>query len=128
MPLYDYECDGCGAMMELFYKIEIAPQEFECQCGGTFRKVILLGHGGIKREEAPWIPDVCEVVDRDGGEHCQRFLQEPNRANYHRWMEKEGVRPLEPGEPLRPPKKKPTVEEMTDATLKQMQKDRATTL
>ena len=47
------------------------------------------------RDDASWLPSVLEVVDKEGGPHCQRFLQNPTRQNYKAWMKGEHIVPME---------------------------------
>jgi hypothetical protein len=54
-------------------------------------------------EEPAWLRKTVEIVDKDGGRHCQEFIKHPTRANYRKWMKGESIRPIEPGEKLRKP-------------------------
>lgn len=40
MPLYDYECDRCGQIWEVVYKISEKPEAILCRCGGTAVSII----------------------------------------------------------------------------------------
>ena len=66
-------------------------------CGGRAKRVYL-NFNGIKKEDPMWLNGTLEVVNKDGGPHCQDFLKNPNRSNYKSWMKGEGLRPLEEGE------------------------------
>lgn len=97
MPLYDWKCIACEQVDEVFFKMDEKPQAIECEvCGGTMLQVVAIG--AVMGDEAAWLQSVTEVVDRDGGQHCQEFIKDPTRSNYEKWMKKEGIRPLEPGE------------------------------
>lgn len=56
MPTYDYECTNCKTEIELITRINDEPR---CQvCYTQLRRLITLGHGGIKKSDAPWIRGV----------------------------------------------------------------------
>jgi len=44
MPTYDYDCEVCGHMFELFHSITAAPADKCPQCGGAVKRRI---HGGV---------------------------------------------------------------------------------
>ena len=95
MPIYDISCNSCGFTEEV-----IAPnnqEDFVCsRCGKQARKIITVSSTHSFENEAVWIRSVREVVEKDSGKpHCERFLREPTRANYHAWMKGEGIRPME---------------------------------
>jgi putative FmdB family regulatory protein len=103
MPVYDFECTKCGEVKEVIL-FDVNINEQECPiCSGTAKKIISAGGTNCFNEDADWIRSITEVVDKDGGRHCQEFLKRPTRANYKKWMKKEGVRHREDGEPLKPP-------------------------
>jgi len=100
MPLYDMECEGCGEIYEVF----TGPEDKTgiCNiCGGVSHRVYLK-FGGL-HESPNWMKDTIQVVNPDGGRHCQEFMNEPNRKNYKNWLKGEGLRPIEEGEKLRKP-------------------------
>ncbi|HPQ60082.1 MAG TPA: zinc ribbon domain-containing protein [Syntrophales bacterium] len=42
MPLYDYECEACGQVFEVFHKIDAPPADLACpQCDGKKVKKIV---------------------------------------------------------------------------------------
>jgi len=42
MPLYDYECEACGQVFEVFHKIDTPPADLACpQCDGKKVKKIV---------------------------------------------------------------------------------------
>ena len=103
MPLYDHECPHCGMIFEAF--AEVDQQIIPCPhcCGIKAKRVISWTGAYTSNQDADWIRSVREVVDKDGGPHCQEFLKDPTRDNYRKWMKGEGLRPLEPGEkPMKP--------------------------
>lgn len=98
MPSYDYRCD-CGAYAEdVFFKLDEKPDVVICPVCNENEMKQVPAIGVIIGDEAAWLKSVTEVVDRDGGVHCQKFIQDPTRENYREWMKKEGLRPMEPGE------------------------------
>ena len=109
MPLHDHECKECGHEHEEL--IEWDNHSCLCpMCGGTSIRVYRQ-FNGIKHDAPDWLKDTLEVVDKDGGHHCQNFLNRPNRRNYESWMKGEGLRPMEEGEKL---KKGPTKKEKAE--------------
>lgn len=100
MPAYDYRCLGCELIHEAFYKMADKPKTIPCpECGE--KSISYPSVGAILGDEAGWLNSVTEVVDKQGGEHCQRFLADPTRDNYKKWMKGSGVRPMESGEERR---------------------------
>ena len=103
MPIYDYDCQYCGNSFETIAGVD--EQRVRCpKCNGEADRVISVSGVFCSNEDAEWIRSVREVVDKDGGAHCQEFLKNPTRQNYKNWMNGEGLRPLEPGEKPRKPK------------------------
>ena len=99
MPLYDFECPKCGSIHEAIEPMDVKHRPCSAPgCRGRAKKIISAGGVNCANEDAAWIRSVREVVDKDGGVHCQAFLKDPTRANYKAWMKGEGLRPLERGE------------------------------
>lgn len=98
MPIYDYKCDSCGHEFEAIAKID--ERVTQCPVCGveTNHRLCTCTGGNASNEDVPWIRTVREVVDKEGGAHCQEFLKDPTRSNFKNWQKKEGVRFLEPGE------------------------------
>lgn len=106
MPTYPFRCETCNREIEHVCRMAERPNRIACMvCGGVMTQVPSLP--AVMGDEAAWLKSVTEVVNKDGGEHCQRFLRDPNRANYKAWMKGENLRPMEPGEQTwkRPPKR-----------------------
>lgn len=103
MPLHDFQCLKCGTISEEFVKWD--EYELEClMCDGITKRVYLK-FNGIKKEDPSWLKDTIDVVDKDGGAHCQEFIKHPNRQNYNNWMDTEGLRPMDEGESMKKKKK-----------------------
>ena len=51
MPLYEFECDRCGQVMERIFSIALKPPACLCSCGGVATGII---SGGANRRE--WEP------------------------------------------------------------------------
>ena len=74
-------------------------------CGEVAYRIISYG-SAYRREDAPWLETVKEVVDKDSKDPAtRRFLAEPTRANREAWMKERGIRPYEPGD--KPDKSEP---------------------
>jgi len=92
----DFSCSACGSIEE--HIVERGVETLPCQCGNEAHRIITFGRT-VFREEAPWIRTVLEVVAKDTSlPETQRFLAEPTRSNYHRWMKENHLRPLDDGE------------------------------
>ena len=105
-PAYDFHCDACDFDVEHVCKMADRPSTIGCpSCGGNMNQVPSLP--AVLGDEAAWLKSVTEVVNKDGGPHCQRFLKDPSRSNYRAWMKGENLRPMEPGEQTwkKPPKR-----------------------
>jgi putative FmdB family regulatory protein len=99
MPLYDYECGYCGHIAE---RIEQPDDQRSKRCPSCnllgAKRIISCGNSAyLGNQDAPWLKSVREVVGTETREG-RAFLRDPSRANYHAWMDRKGLRPLEPGE------------------------------
>lgn len=96
MPLHDHSCPDCHTIFEALVKWD----ERKCSCPDCGKMVprSYLSFNGIKKEDPNWLNDTLEVVNKDGGTHCQEFLKHPTRRTYNSWLKGEGLRPLERGE------------------------------
>lgn len=103
MPIYDYQCEMCGLTEEHY--VDPTNRMLPCpRCGCWARRIFSSGHTfanqgtNIYSENPAWLKDTIQIVDKEGGQHCQEFIRNPTRENYHNWMKGEGLRPLERGE------------------------------
>lgn len=123
MPLYNYECPDCGVIIEKVFKLKRCPRHIKCSvCKGKARKIICIPGADNTKESPDWVKSIIEVVDKEGGAHCQRFIKNPTRKNLETWMKVEGVRHFEPGEKFSKPKA-PDLSGMADAIMKKRKKD-----
>lgn len=112
-------------MTDEYFSISECPSEIQCQCEGIAAKIISIPGANLNTESPDWIKSITEVVDKEGGKHCQDFLRDPTRDNYKKWMKVEGVRHLEPGEKLG----RPVQHEITpDQLMKYRQEKRSLTI
>lgn len=126
MPIYSYECE-CGRITEHIYPVDKIKEVVKCQCGKRARKIITCSGYFTANQDAAWIRSVREVVSKDPSKkHCQEFLKNPTRQNYHNWMEKEGLRPLDKNEHSEP--KPVSLAEMKQATMREYRKRNALTI
>uniref|UniRef100_A0A6H1ZMX7 Putative regulatory protein FmdB zinc ribbon domain-containing protein n=1 Tax=viral metagenome TaxID=1070528 RepID=A0A6H1ZMX7_9ZZZZ len=66
MPLYSYSCPNHGEFDRVF-SISEMPDSVPCpSCKKQARKIIALGHGGIRRNDSLWVRDVSKVFEHDG--------------------------------------------------------------
>ncbi len=98
LRLFDFQCLNCQIIHEEL--VSCTTETAECpKCGSPSVKVIGIPTVHPSNEDAPWIRSVLEVVDKDStAPHVREFLASPTRTNYRKWLKKEGLRPLEPGE------------------------------
>jgi putative FmdB family regulatory protein len=93
MPIYDFECGSCGAIVERYAKIE--EEVLACEkCNSEAHRIISVSGHYCGNEDAPWLKSVVEVVDKDPNKaHCQEFIKNPTRRNWKAWMAGEGIKP-----------------------------------
>lgn len=98
MPVYDYICEKCGTTIETVRGIDV--DEIKChRCGGEAHRIISLRSHNTFNEDAGWIKDVLEVVDKKGKEpETKEFLRNPTRSNMKAWMKARGLRHMDQGE------------------------------
>jgi rubrerythrin len=101
MILKDYQCQDCGEISEHFVRTP-PPATTVCpECDGVATKILTISQ--TAPYDSPWIAGVREVVDKSGRKPwCNEFLRHPTRANLKKWMDGEGLRHRDPGEPFAP--------------------------
>ena len=100
MPLYEFQCLYCNYVFEAITHID---EKCMCpECMSKTKRLISASGVNVFNNDAGWIKDVIEVVDKEGGIACQRLIKDPSRENYKAWMKDEGVRHLEDGESRKP--------------------------
>lgn len=97
MPIYEYECDKCGARSEHIHSIhEVLNLNCHLCEGGKIVKIIAASGQYLGNQDAPWTRSVLEVVDKENpARHVQEFVKNPNRSTYKAWMKGEGLRPMD---------------------------------
>ena len=96
MPVYDFECQKCGYISEAI--TDIHQRRIVCpECKNIACRIISASGQYCSNEDAEWLKSVREVVGNETREG-RAFLKDPTRANYKAWMQRKGLRPLEPGE------------------------------
>jgi hypothetical protein len=75
-----------------------------CRCGGVAKRIVSRGVVNTENEAPAWLRSVLEVVDKTNpAPHVQAFVRHPTRTNYRRWMQGEGIRPVDHTEHGGPP-------------------------
>lgn len=116
MPIFDFQCDKCGAIFEQYVHDATIPYVTcrECKDGHAAKQ---FSFRSAYKEDANWLASVLEVVDKDSDKpHVRKFLENPTRTNWRNWMKGEGLRPLENNERSRPSELNidPIVKEVTE--------------
>ncbi len=91
--LYDYECDNCNHQEEKTYSMSSFPDVISCpKCNGVAKKVITLGHGGIKKESPVWLDDSVRTALQDS-ERLELGLDKPieTRKELQDHLDKHGL-------------------------------------
>ena len=87
MPLYEFECSGCGKVFELALSIKAGDDlQFCPECWKPCRKNINF-RGSTLTEDAPWIREAAEHLSnptKDG-------KVEPTRSALYQHMKKTGT-------------------------------------
>jgi len=124
MILYQFQCKECHQISEQYFNMKDCPSVVQCHsCQGFAHKIISIPGANLASESPDWIKSIREVVDKDGGRHCQEFLKNPTRDNYKTWMKESGLRHLEAGERMRP-EPSPPAHIIADQIMKKRIKDR----
>ena len=97
MKIFDFECEDCGAVKEVFMYHDFNVTLCE-ECGGDMHKIFTARD--TTPIDASWVSGVREVVEKNSKKPwCNEFLKHPTRANLKEWMKKEGLRHRDPAEP-----------------------------
>lgn len=101
--IYDYECCRCGTLTEVIAAMDDTDLKPCPECQGDMVRIISISGVNCLNQDAGWLKTVTDVVGNETPEG-REFKKNPTRANYHAWMKRKGLRPLEDGEkPSRPP-------------------------
>lgn len=66
MPTYTYECETHGTF-DVLAPISQMETTAPCpSCGRKSRKIIVLGHGGVQRNDSEWVRGVSRIFEIDG--------------------------------------------------------------
>jgi putative FmdB family regulatory protein len=126
MPIYDYECNLCGNVFEVITDPDDTMLRCCGHCGmGKARRIISARGVYTGNQDAPWLKDVLEVVNKgpDNTAADREFLKNPTRTNWTLWQESHRLIPYEPGmekraKPERDPRK------ITDQLMRRLQERR----
>lgn len=125
--LYNFQCQQCNQVSEHFFNMSDCPVTVQCKkCKGIAHKIISVSGPSLISESPDWIRSVLEVVEKGSDkQHCQEFLKDPTRDNYHKWMKGANVRHIEAGEKPGRPNSAPESSVITDMLMKHRQEKRA---
>jgi len=95
MPLYDFECATCGKQVEQFLflaELDAWPKGNKCQCGGTFKRVLTPGHGGVQSDTPLWLNSQVREALQDS-DRVRARLEKPieTRGEWKRHLKDKGM-------------------------------------
>lgn len=80
MPIYEYECKKCGAIIERIHPIYGFPKRVRCECGDLAPKVIS-SKGAIHTDgDVKWMESAVKVLQPD----CERPIT--TRGEYKKYL------------------------------------------
>jgi putative FmdB family regulatory protein len=89
MPLYTYECHYCGERQDRVFRVNKFPKTVKCtQCGKPARKIIALGHGGVKCDSivnVTWLPSAIKNLPNDAA------FKVESRTDHKRYLKERGL-------------------------------------
>jgi len=83
MPIYEYECEKCGKIIEEIYSISNYPRGILCKNCGSIADKILSSSGGIQCDsinDVKWLKSACDNLQRPNEPRIQ------TRGEYKRYM------------------------------------------
>ena len=99
MPLYDYQCEKCGAVQERLEKPE--RKRVKCPvCGKlSMKRIITLVSVNCSNDDSPWVRTCLNVVSKtDTDPATVEFRKNPTRTNLKKWMAAKGLRHMDRAE------------------------------
>lgn len=92
MPLYDFQCEQCGSLKEIFFPVSECPDRMECPCGGEKSKILTFGHGGVFRNEPAWLnEEVREALQDSDAVRAGIIPPIEDRCAYRRHLKENGI-------------------------------------
>lgn len=102
MPLYDFQCETCGHVIEDFFKMADKPQIHpapcpKCHCGELISIIsspMVLCDEGVN---TPWLRDFAHAHNRFGGKRARdggKAIE--SRTDYKNYLERNDLRPDAP--------------------------------
>lgn len=92
MPLYDYECQGCGNSFERVVPMCDWKKDQLCECGFFAKRAFISGHGGMQDDTPRWIDDdlrrALQNVDNPG------TVPITTRKQYLKYLKDNNIVPL----------------------------------
>ncbi|MBW2094217.1 MAG: zinc ribbon domain-containing protein [Deltaproteobacteria bacterium] len=89
MPLYDFECVGCGKRHEMVFPVDKCPESVRCPvCEEPAVKIIAVGHGGAFCDsgvDVPWLASARKVLQPDH----ERPIE--TRQEYNRYLKERNI-------------------------------------
>jgi len=111
--LYEYQCESCGSIIDVYSSINKRPEFVLCpDCPGRANQTLAVAGVDTLKESPDWVKTIPEVVEKDSGKaHCDNLIRDPTRKNLVIWLQKEGKRHIEPGEISSKPRQRTRADE-----------------
>jgi len=82
MPTYDYRCNNCEHVFELFHSINAEPHQDCPKCGsnGSVQRLISAGNGLIFKGSGFYITDYKNNSSKNSSKNCSEKKPEPKKS------------------------------------------------
>ena len=92
MPLYDYKCRDCKKQFDKLIPLSRFKDPQSCpECGGTTKKILTLGHGGIQDSHPVWLDYKIIRQLQDTDDPGIRRIE--TRTDYDNYLKDTGIIP-----------------------------------
>jgi putative FmdB family regulatory protein len=90
MPIYEYQCDGCGEISEKIFSIHDDHKTITCAYCYSQAKKIISSRGGVQIDTPSWLDDpMVQGALRDTDSRLSRPIE--TRGQLKSLMKKQGI-------------------------------------